>query len=171
MLIEVALTKEIVNESLPVHYRHLDFKQRFLPYIAPIFLCIYGVFYTVAAFTNDNFWVDIITPAFMFILALVYFLVIRHRQHNAGKQILKKIGDRTHHEIEVSEEELITRMIDATYNQKWTVYPKAVISKEVVLLYQQNKMFAIFHHSFFANDDFDKFKQLVRNRVHQVIED
>jgi hypothetical protein len=171
MIIDISLTKEIVNQSLPVHYRHATFKQRAIPYATGVVLLIVGIFNTITQPDNIIGIERYLYLIVFTVLGVAYTFWFDYKRKSAGKAMIKMLGDRTDYEVEATDDGLTTRLTDATYDQKWTVYPKAIISKEVVLLYQQNKSFAIFHHSFFSNDDFDRFKNLVRKHMHEVKED
>lgn len=172
MIIEVDLTKDIINQCLPLHYRYAPFKQKYLTLLFPVAaILIIGIGLTVnepADVNGGNKWMYLYIYAPMLLVLTLWSVFKRNR---AGKKILKRLGDNTHYEVEANEDELTFHLSHTTSRNKWPAFPRAVISKEVVLLYQQNSSFLMFHHSFFANDDFRKFKQLVQEHVHQVSED
>lgn len=85
--------------------------------------------------------------------------------------MLKLYGENTHYKVEANDDGMIFKLIYTNSENKWPAYPRAVIGKNMVLIYQQNGAYIIFHHSFFANEDFDRFKKLVRSHMHEVKED
>lgn len=169
MEIEIAITKEIINESLPLHYRHAPFQQRYLPFFYPALLFVMGTFQSLTSKEEGFFrWFSMIL---FVIIGTVSALWINYRRNNNGKRMLKLYGDNTHYKVLANEDGMVFHLSYTTSENKWPAYPRAVIGKEMVLVYQQNSAYIIFHHTFFANDDFGEFKQLVRNHIHVVTED
>ncbi len=169
MEIEFAITKEIINESLPLHYRHTTFKQRFMPYMYLVILLVIGL---IQAFTSKEEglarWLQLI---FLVIIGSAYAFWYNYQRNNAGKKMLRFYGENTHYKVDANDDGLTFYLSYSTSQSKWPAFPKAVIGKDIVLLYQQNLAMIIFHHTFFSNDDFSCFKTLVRNHMHEVKED
>ena len=169
MEIEIAITKEIINESLPLHYRHTTFKQRFLPFVYLVILLVIGLVQSITS--NEQGLARWLQLIFLVVIGSLYTGWYIYRRNNAGKKMLKFYGENTHYKVDVNEDVLTFHLSYTTSQNKWPAYPRAVIGKSMVLLYQQNMAMIIFHHTFFANNDFDIFKNLVRRHMHEVKED
>lgn len=171
MQIEVALTEAIVNQSLKLHYRYAPFRQRYAVLFVPLILTLLGIYLIVKESTKPQFgesgWLGLL----YIVMSAGYYFWMNYRREHAGKQLLKSLGTHTHFTMDVDDVQLVTHLGDTTYQHEWPAFMKAIISNNIVLLYQQNQSFSMFHLSFFNNDNFSHFKQLVRNQVHIVIED
>ncbi len=86
------------------------------------------------------------------------------------KIMLKNLGNNAQFKMEVEGDNIKTITDSATISTNWTVFTTALIEKEVLLLYQTNDTFSMFHYSFFKENDFEEFKHLVRSNVQPVFE-
>ncbi len=170
MQINIALTEDIVNQSLRLHYRYAPPRQRYAVLMVPAILMIVAIYLIIKELQKPVFgqsgWLGILYIA----MSVGYYFWMNYRREHTGKQLIKGLGNNTVFEMEANEDELITHLSDATFQHQWPAFIKAIISKDLVLLYQQNQSFSMFHYSFFANEDFAAFKQLVRMHVHAVTE-
>ena len=170
MHINIALTEDIVNQSLQVHYRFAPARQKYAILLVPAILMILAVYLIVKELDKPVFgqsgWLGILYIA----MSVGYYFWMSYRREHTGRQLIKGLGSNAIFEMDANDDELVTHLSDATFQHQWTAFIKAIISKDLVLLYQQNQSFSMFHHSFFSNDDFNGFKQLVRGHVHAVTE-
>jgi hypothetical protein len=115
---------------------------------------------------TSNVWLGALYIGF----AIAYFLYMRHRREHTGKQLLRSLGENSAFTMDVSDDELVTKLADSTIQHGWSIFTKALISKDLILLYQQNNSFSMFERSFFANEDMDRFKTMVRRHVTDIKE-
>lgn len=168
--IQIALTEDIVNESLVLHYRNAPFKQKYAVLYVPVILLAVAIYLIVKEMTLPYFghsgWLGIV----YILMSIGYYFWMTYRREHTGKQLIKSLGENAVFEMDADDGQLVTHLSTATFQHQWPAFIKAIISKNLVLLYQQNQSFSMFHQSFFANNDFDRFKQLVRRHVHAVTE-
>jgi hypothetical protein len=170
MQIRISLTEDIVNQSLGLHYRFAPARQKYSILLVPAILMILAVSLITKEFAKpvfgQNGWLGILYIA----ISIGYYFWMRYRREHTGKQLIRGLGNNATFEMVANDDELITHLSDTTFKHEWPAFIKAIISTDLVLLYQQNQSFSMFHHSFFANGDFTGFKQLVRRYVNAVIE-
>lgn len=172
MHIKVRLTENIINECLALHYHDQPtgrkMKQRL--YLVPLIMLSVAAYILYDEWKQprlgQNFYMALLYIGFAFI----YYFFMRHRMMRAGGKLLKSLGENSSFDVEADEKGLTTTTAQSTFNQPWTAFTGALISCENVLLYQANHSFSMFHHSFFQQNDFDKFKEMVRGNVHPVME-
>jgi hypothetical protein len=172
MHIRVALTEDIINQCLSLHYHDQPAGRRLRQRLILIPLMLIGV----AAYliitelqrpqVGQNFYMAILYICFAFI----YYFFMKNRMMRAGKKLLKTLGDNATFDMEVDEEKLTTTTRSNTFTHDWSGFTGGLIGSENVLLYQANNSFSMFHHSFFKAGDFEKFKELVRQNVQPVME-
>ena len=172
MYIEVALTSDIINQCLALHYYNQPagkkLKQRLL-WIPTILIVI-----AVALIIDEsrrpepgsNFFM-----AFLYIgIAISYYFFIRFRMIKGGTRMLKQLGGNANFTIHIQGDQLVTTTPFDTVTLSWQDFTGALISPKNVLLYQANNTFTMLHQSFFEPGDFEKFKELVRANVSPVKE-
>jgi hypothetical protein len=168
MEINVQLTEDIINQSMKLHYASAPAKQRYSLLYVPAALSFVGIFFIVNELTKpqfgDNGWLGVL---YQFMAVGLYFWLKRKRDHT-GKFLLKTMGQNASFDMVVNDEELITKLADSTMSHKWAAFHKAIISQNKVLLYQSDQSFTMFEKSFFANNDFDIFKKMVKDHVLDV---
>lgn len=172
MRIHVRLTEDIINQSLALHYHDQPsgkkMKQRLLwiPFIM-VAISVYLIYTELQQpQAGQNFYMALLYISF----ALVYYFFMKSRMMRAGKKLLKNLGENASFDMDADEATVTTITSSATITQPWTAFTGALISSNNVLLYQANHSFSMFHPSFFAAGDFEKFKELVRNHVQPVLE-
>lgn len=115
---------------------------------------------------GQNFYLALLYIAFAF----GYYFFMRKRMLNAGKQLLKSLGEHAAFDMEIDEEKLITNTSSATISHKWAVFTGALISQNNVLLYQANNSFTMFNYRFFQPGQFEVFKAWTREKVRPLTE-
>lgn len=172
MFIHLALTKEIINECLKLHYSEKQaanrLKQRliFIP-LALIAISVYLIYIELQRDTpGQNLYMAVLYIAFAF----SYYFFMRYRTIKGGKQLLKTLGSNSTFTMEVSDDKLTTTTRAGAFDSNWDSFTHALISKDNVLLYQTNNSFSMFNHRFFEPEDFEAFKVLVRKKVSSVSE-
>lgn len=170
MEINIQLTEDIINQSMKLHYANAPSRQRYSLLYVPVALAFVGIFFIATELGKPQFgtngWLGIV---YEFMAVGMYFYLKRKRDHT-GKYLLKAMGENASFDIEASENELVTKLKDSTLSHQWTAFHKALISTNIVLLYQGNQSFSMFDKTFFANDDFDHFKKMVKAHVMEVKE-
>ncbi len=172
MHIKVALTEDIVNQCLEMHYgiqpAGKKIKKRLI--WIPLFLVAIGAYLIFDEMKQpvpgQNLYMGFLYIGF----AIAYYFFMRNRLVKAGKRLLKHLGPNAVFTVDVEGNELKTTTTTGTNINTWNAFTGALIGKGNVLLYQSNNTFTMFHHSFFNNDDFNVFKTKVREQVHPVIE-
>lgn len=170
MQIEIALTEDIVNQSLQLHYRYAPPKQRYAVLLVPAILMMLAIYLVIKELALPHFGQNGWLGVLYILMSVGYYFWMSYRREHTGKKLIKGLGENAVFEMNANDDQLVTHLATATHQHQWPAFIKAVISKNLVLLYQQNQSFSMFHQSFFANDDFDRFKQLVRRHVHTVTE-
>lgn len=151
-----------------MHYHNAPAKQRYSLYYVPGALSFVGFYFLINELFKPQFgsngWLGVIYQG----LAVgLYFFLKRKRDHT-GKFLLKAMGENTVFDMEVNDAELVTKLSDSTLIHQWTAFHKAIVGRDIVLLYQGNQSFSMFARSFFSNDDFAVFKKLVKAHVMEV---
>lgn len=168
MEINVQLTEAIINQSMKMHYANAPAKQRYSLLYVPIVLSFVGVYFIINELGKPQFgsngWLGILYQA---MAVGLYFYLKRKRDHT-GKFLLKAMGENAAFDMEVNDNELVTKLSDSTLSHQWVAFHKAIIGRDIVLLYQGNQSFTMFAKSFFSNDDFDRFKKMVKQHVMEV---
>lgn len=170
MQIRIALTEEIVNQSLRLHYRYVPARQKYAILLVPAVLMILAVYLIVKELAKPVFGQNGGLGILYIAISIGYYFWMRYRREHTGKQLIRGLGNNATFGMDANDDELITHLSDTSFQHQWPAFIKAIISKDLVLLYQQNQSFSMFHHSFFANEDFTGFKQLVSKHVHAVTE-
>lgn len=172
MHIQVRLTEQVINECLQLHYHDQPTGRRMRQrlYFIPLVMLGISAFILYNEFNSpalgQNFYMALLYISFAFI----YYFFMRHRLMRAGGKLLRSMGENSSFDMDVNEEVLTTTTASSSFSQPWSSFTGGLISKDNVLLYQANNSFSMFDHSFFAEGDFEKFKQLVRDNVQPVIE-
>jgi hypothetical protein len=172
MTILINLSAGIIDQCLALHFKHHPFGRRHTRNLLwiPLILLIISGYLIYTELEKDrlgqNFYLALLYCAF----AAGYYFYMKKRLLKAGKIMLKSLGDNAHFTMEVDNTNVKTTTSSAVLSTKWNVFIAALIEKEIVLLYQTNDTFSMFHHSFFKKNDFDEFKKLVRNNVQPLIE-
>lgn len=170
MQIHIALTEDIVNQSLRLHYRYAPPRQKYAIALVPAILMLLALYLIVQELQKPVFgrngWLGMLYIA----MSAGYYFWMGYRREHTGKQLVKGLGSHATFVMDVNDYELVTQLSDSTFQHQWPAFIKAIISKELVLLYQQNQSFSMFHYSFFNSEDFTGFRQLVRRHVHAVTE-
>lgn len=172
MTINLAFTEAIINESLKLHYAQPQASRSLMRRLIFIPLALIGIsaylFYDELKREEPG---QNLIMAFLYIgFAASYYFFMRNRTIKGGKQLLKTLGSNSNFVIDADAEKLTTTTKAGSFDSGWDSFTRALISKHNVLLYQTNNTFSMFHHSFFQGDDFEKFKQLVRENVTTVAE-
>lgn len=172
MHIKIALTEDIINQCLELHYGDQPAgkktKQR-LVWI-PLILIIIGGYLIYDEMQQPVIGQNFIMAMLYISFAFAYYFIMRHRMMKAGKRLLKSLGPNARFSIDINGDQITTTTPTGTITNNWTAFTGALISKANVLLYQSNNTFIMFNHTFFAPGDFDRFKNDVRNNVHPLQE-
>lgn len=116
---------------------------------------------------GTNFYLGILYIVF----AIAYYYYMLFRMKNLGKTLLKSLGENKSFDMDITSTAVTTKLASSTTTTDWNAFGKAITSKNIVLLYQQNNTFSMFEKSFFTNDDdFSAFKDLVIQNIQQTIQ-
>ncbi|HET9057721.1 MAG TPA: hypothetical protein VFN30_12825 [Chitinophagaceae bacterium] len=170
MNIKIRLTEQILNDSLKLHYRYFGSGHRRRLLAIPAILVAISVYLIYTELqkpkTGNNFYLGFLYIAF----AIGYYFYTRYRMQNMGKTLLKNMGENINFEMVVTNEEVKTILPSSTTSTNWTVFTGAIISNDIVMLYQQNNSFSMFNKTFFENEnEFAEFKQLVEKNIAATI--
>ena len=171
MRIKVSLTEHIINQSLALHYGHsvAGKKSKRKLTVIPVLLLLISIYLFYSELqqpvVGQNFYMAMLYTTF----AICYYVVMRNRMVNGGKKLLSGLGENARFEMEVDEEGLTTYTASAVVPTLWTSLTGAMISNELVLLYQADNSFTMFHPTFFEQGDFETFKQLTQTKVEPVM--
>jgi uncharacterized membrane protein len=172
MHIKIALTEEIINECLDLHYnKQLSgkrMKQRLV--LIPLILILiagYLIYTELQQPTpGQNLYMAFLYIAFAF----AYYFFMRKRMLKAGKQLLKGLGENATFDMEADEENVTTITNTSKLTNTWNVFTAALVSENNVLLYQANNSFTMFNYRFFEPGEFEIFKAWTREKVAPVTE-
>jgi hypothetical protein len=172
MHIKIALTEEIINECLALHYgkqqagKRLKQKLILIPLVL-ISISIYLIYTELKQpVPGQNFYLAFLYIAFAF----AYYFFMRKRMVKAGKQLLKGMGENAAFDMEADEEQLTTITNSGTITHNWSSFTGALISKENVLLYQADNSFTMFNYRFFKEGEFELFKAWTKEKVTPITE-
>lgn len=153
-----------------MHYASAPAKQRYSLLYVPAALSFVGFYFIINELTKPQFgsngWLGILYQA----MAVGFYIYLKRKRDHTGKFLLKAMGANATFDMEVNDRELVTKLSDSTLSHQWIAFQKALIGRDIVLLYQGNQSFTMFARSFFANEDFDRFKKLVKDHVMEVKE-
>jgi hypothetical protein len=172
MHIKIALTENIINECLALHYgkQHAGKKQKQKLIWIPLILIVISAYLIYSELKQpvpgQNFYLAFLYIAFAF----AYYFFMRKRMVQAGKQLLKGLGANAAFDMEIDEEKLTTITNSATITHNWSAFTGALISSDNVLLYQADNSFTMFNYRFFTESEFELFKGWVREKVTSVSE-
>lgn len=172
MTIQVNLTKDIINQCLYLHYTYepagKKSKKRLL--LIPLLLTVLGGYLIYDEMRQptpgQNLYMGVLYVAF----AIAYYIFMRNRMLFAGQKIMKRLGNDVAFRVEVTQDKVVTKTPTQDLVHYWPDFTGALMSKGNVLLYQRNETFSMFNHTFFANGEFEAFKNLVRKNVSSVHE-
>lgn len=170
MEIKIRLTEQILNDSLKLRYRYFGSNHRRRLLLVPVILIAVSVYLIYKELQKEqkgnNLYLGILYIGFAF----AYYFYTRYRMQNMGKALLKNMGENINFNMQVTDEEVKTVLPDSINSTNWTVFTNAIISEQIVMLYQKNSSFSMFEKSFFLNDtDFSLFKQLVEKNISNTI--
>jgi hypothetical protein len=170
MKVSIHLTEPIVNESLKLHYRNFgsNHKRRLL--LVPVILIAVSVYLIYTELQKQQKGTNLYLGMLYIVFAFAYYFYTRYRLQNMGKALLKSMGENIHFEMEVTDEEVKTILLSSTTTTNWTVFTGAIITQNIVMLYQKNSSFSMFEKSFFKSEnDFAAFKKLVEKNITNTI--
>ena len=172
MHIQVALTKDIINQCLELHYdvQPAGKKSSKRLLLIPMLLVVLGGYLIYDEMRQptpgQNLYMGVLYIGF----AIAYYFFMRGRMLNAGGKIMKRMGANATFVVDASQDKVVTKTATQDLVNYWPDFTGALISKGNVLLYQQNETFTMFNHTFFKEGQFEQFKNLVREKVHPVKE-
>ena len=170
MEIKVRLTEQILNDSLKLHYRYFGASHKRRLFLVPIILIAVSVYLIYTEIQKEQKGNNLYLGLLYIIFAVAYYFYTRYRMQNMGKALLKNMGENINFDMQVTDEEVKTLLPSSTTSTNWTVFTNAIISENIVMLYQQNNSFSMFEKSFFTSDtDFNLFKQLVEKNISNII--
>ncbi|TDH19806.1 YcxB family protein [Segetibacter sp. 3557_3] len=170
MHIKVNLEPKIINECLALHYRNHPLGRRQLKKLVwiPMVLLALAVYLIYPSFhlgqIEQNFYIGLLYLA----LSAGYYIYMRKRMLTSGKIVNAALGVNSSFDMEIDAENLKSITSTETLNTSWSDFTEALISNSVVLLYQQNGSFSMYHQSFFQPGDFETFKSWANEQVHPV---
>ena len=170
MKINVKLTEDIINRSLHLHYANAPAKQKHAILFVPAALTFIAIYLVAKDWYKPELIKTTGISLFYIILGLAYFFYMRYRREHTGRQLMKSLGENSQFQMEVNEQDVITRLPDNVLNHHWNSFGKALLGADLVLLYQPNLSFSMFHKSFFPEGDFSAFKKLVKEQVMEIKE-
>lgn len=171
MEIKIRLTEQILNDSLQLHYRYFGSAHKRRLLLVPVILIAVSVYLIYSelqkAEKGTNFYLGLLYIVFAF----AYYFYTRYRLQNMGKTLLKNMGENINFNMEVTEEEVKTILASSTTSTNWGVFTNAIISENIVMLYQRNNSFSMFEKSFFSSDnDFTSFKNIIIKNIENTIQ-
>ncbi|MBI1781826.1 MAG: hypothetical protein HYR66_10710 [Sphingobacteriales bacterium] len=185
MEVKVRLNEQIINKSLQLHYRYFGSSHKRRLMLVPIILIAVSLYliYTEikkASFQGQsgsgnffgiglgiNFYLGILYIVF----AVAYYFYMLYRMKNLGKTLLKNLGENVNFDMEITDSSITTKLASSTTTNDWTAFKNAIISTDVVLLYQQNNTFSMFEKSFFISEtDFSSFKNIITQHIPNAIQ-
>ncbi len=172
MKIKIALTKDIINQCLLLHYIYhpAGKKSRQKLIWIPIVLLIIAAYLIFTELRQpvlgSNFFLAFLYIAF----ALGYYIFMRKRMLKGGTMVLKTLQENANFDMDVDEHHLTTFTLTSTLTTRWNELTGALITQHNILLYQADNSFTMFHQSFFGGNDFEVFKTLVRAKIPMLID-
>lgn len=172
MLIQLALTEQIINECLKLHYTEQlaarRLKQRLI--LIPLALVAISCYLIYSELKRDTPGQNLYMAFLYIAFAISYYFFMRYRTIKGGRQLLKTLGNNATFSMQVFDDKLTTTTQAGTFDTTWESFTHAVISSQIVLLYQSDNSFSMFYHAFFQSDNFERFKLLVKQKVALVRE-
>ncbi|MGE5105969.1 MAG: hypothetical protein ACM3H8_00360 [Sphingobacteriales bacterium] len=170
MEIKIRLTEQILNDSLKLHYRYFGSSHKRRLLLVPVILIAVSVYLIYTELQKSKKGNNLYLGLLYIFFAFAYYFYTRYRMQNMGKTLLKNMGENINFDMQVTNEEVKTILPSSTTSTNWTVFTNAIISEQIVMLYQQNNSFSMFEKSFFSNEtDFNLFKQLVEKNISNTI--
>lgn len=172
MHIKIALTEDIINQCLALHYgdQPAGKKQQQRLLWIPLILLIISAYLVYDELQQPAIGQNFIMAILYVGFAISYYVFMKNRMVKAGKRLMKGLGSNANFTIDVEGDQLTTKTGSSTLTSNWTAFTGALISKGNVLLYQSNSTFTMFNHTFFAPGEFEQFKELVREKVQPLVE-
>lgn len=151
MLIKVALTKDVINQCLALHYNNQPagkkLRQRLL--WIPLILIALAIFLLVDEWRQpvkgSNTYMALSYLGF----AIAYYLYVKNRIMKAGKRMLHSLGPNANFSIETFDTELTTCTATEKFSITWQSFTGALIGTQNILLYQSNDTFTMLNRTFF----------------------
>ena len=171
MHISVHLQPAIINQCLNLHYRYHPLGRRQLKKLVwiPLILIAIASYLIYPEVKQGRYGQNMYMGLLYFTFAIGYYVYMKKRMLKAGKTVASSLGNNAHFQMEITPEQLVTATQDSTLTTTWGEFTEGLIGKNVVLLYQQNGTFSMYHESFFNTGDFDLFKVLVEEKVNHLI--
>jgi len=172
MHIHVQLTEDIINQSLALHYHTqpegIKLKRRLLWIPLVLFAIAAYLIYSELQKpeVGQNFYMALLYISF----AIIYYFFMRHRMMRSGGKLLKNLGENATFDVELENEEMKTITKSNVLITKLDSFTGALMNADVVLLYQANHSFSMFHRSFFRAGDFELFKNTLKQHVHPAVD-
>lgn len=171
MEVKVRLNEQIINQSLQLHYRYFGSSHRRRLLLVPVILIAVSLYLMYTEIQKPvlgtNFYLGILYIVF----AVAYYFYMLYRMKNLGKTLLKSLGENVNFDMEIIDSTITTKLASSTTSSDWTTFKNAIISKDIVLLYQQNNTFSMFEKSFFNNEaDFSSFKNIITQHIPNAIQ-
>ncbi len=170
MHIKVNLEPKIINECLALHYRNHPLGRRQLKKLVwiPLVLLALAVYLIYPSIQNRQVEQNLYIGLLYLALSAGYYIYMRKRMLTSGKIVSASLGANATFDMEVDTEYLRSNTASETLDTSWSDFTEALIGNSIVLLYQQNGSFSMYHQSFFQPGDFEIFKSWVNEKIHPV---
>ncbi len=171
MEVKVRLNEQIINQSLQLHYRYFGSSHKRRLMLVPIILIAVSLYLMYSELQKPQIGTNFYLGILYIVFAVGYYYYMLYRMKNLGKTLLKSLGENMSFDMEINDTVVVTKLATSTNSSDWTLFKNAIISKDIVLLYQQNNSFSMYEKSFFNSDaSFTDFKNLVVKNIPQTIQ-
>lgn len=171
MEVKVRLTEQIINDSLKLHYRYFGSSHKRKLMVIPVVLIAVSVYLIYTELQKPAIGTNFYFGILYIVFAVAYYFYMVYRINNMGKTLLKNMGEHINFDMEINDAAVITKLASSSSSSDWLSFKSAIISTNIVMLYQQNNSFTMFEKNFFTTEnDFTVFKNLVSNKIQHTIQ-
>ncbi|MBI2730558.1 MAG: YcxB family protein [Sphingobacteriales bacterium] len=171
MDIKVRLNEQIINNSLKLHYHYFGATHKKRLLLVPVILVAVSVYLMYTEIQKSKLGTNFYLGILYIIFAIAYYYYMLYRMKNLGKTLLKNLGENINFDMDITESSITTKLASSTTTTDWSAFKNAIISNDIILLYQQNNTFSMFEKSFFNSDaEFNSFKNIITQNIPDTIQ-
>ena len=171
MEVKVRLNEQIINDSLKLHYQYFGSSHKRRLALVPVILIAVSVYLIYTEVQKPTLGTNFYLGILYIVFAVAYYYYMLYRMKNLGKMLFKNMGENSSFDMDINESSVTTKLASSTTTTDWTAFNNAIISSNIVLLYQQNNTFSMFEKTFFNSEaDFSSFKNIIIQHIPNAIQ-
>lgn len=157
---QIKYTSEDLQLSYNIHYiKNFPFRSRMVMYLG-VFIVVVGILLFALTFNSSTSSITLsLFYVFFGVATLIYYF---WSKLTLGKRMFKKITELKYpFDIEFSTEGAIIKGKNISSELKWEHYEKAIITKEIILLYPNSMRFNFFPKKYFTDQEYEQISSWV----------